>query len=158
MIPAVLVLALNNRIGSFGRGVRGERKGSAMEHLREMLRFIFPGRTRAGPEPHSWPVIHMRRLSNWPEFAAQPEQTDWKAACFCGGCLHQANCVKSKSLYFQYSCFVSIQGEFDALFFPSLLGQRVLASQTCTFHYHFSLVVGADNRVFILKPSLSSLS
>lgn len=57
-----------------------ERKGSAMERLREMFSFIFPGRTHSGTEPHSWPVIHMRSLSNWPEVAAQLEHTDWKTA------------------------------------------------------------------------------
>lgn len=79
MMSLVLVLVSNKRIGGFG-WLRGKRKGSGMERLREMFRFIFPGRTHSGTRPHSWPVIHMRSLSNWPEVAAQLEQTDWKTA------------------------------------------------------------------------------
>lgn len=69
-----------------------------MERWREMLRFIFPGRTDPGARPHSWLLIHMRSSSDWPEVAAQLERLIGKLR-LCADCLHQASVVQGNSAF-----------------------------------------------------------
>lgn len=48
-------------------GWKGKGRAVPGNTVREKFRFVFPGRTDSGSEPHSCPVIHMWCLSNWPE-------------------------------------------------------------------------------------------
>lgn len=163
VMSVVLVLAPNKRIGGFG-WLRGKRKGSAMERLREMFRFIFPGRTHSGARPHSWPVIHTRGLSNWPEVAAQLEHTDGKTAfvqrLFTSGqcCPQKCYIIKEPSLGVSKSPSPPPRGDLLHFPLPPSMSESLTLSNLDFSSPHFSLVVGADNRGFILKPSRSSLS
>lgn len=56
-----------------------EEKGRVVpgNTFREMCRFISAGRTDSGTKPHSWPVIHMWSLSNWPASCWSSATAEW---------------------------------------------------------------------------------